>query len=275
MEEPMTGIAVDELKQTARATWAAGDYDAIADRIWDVGARIVRRVEVRPGEDVLDVACGTGNATIPAAEAGARVVGLDLTPDLLEAGALRADRAGVEIEWVEGDAEELPFEDESFDLVLSTFGVMFAPRHEVAAQELVRVLRPGGRFGLCSWTPDGQIGDFFRTVATHAPPPKDGAPPVQWGSEEYLAALFQGLGVELELERETVVFRFASIEEAVETYEAKFGPVVKARERLEPEGRWPALREDLAQLFGEHNEATDGSLAYPGEYLAAVGRRPE
>jgi SAM-dependent methyltransferase len=181
----------------------------------------------------------------------------------------------VEIEWVEGDAEELPFEDASFDVVLSTFGVMFAPRHRVAAAELARVLRPGGRLGLCSWTPEGEIGDFFKTVATHAPPPGAGEPPVKWGSEEYLQQLFGDLGVAFDPERERVVFNFDSVEQAVETYADKFGPVVKARERLEPEGRWPALREDLAKLFERHNQARDGSLAFPGEYLVAIGRKGE
>ena len=262
-----------DAKEAARSTWAAGDYDAVAEKIWEVGGRLVERVDVRAGERVLDVACGTGNATIPAAEAGANVVGLDLTPELLEDGRRRATEAGVEIEWVEGDAEALPFEDATFDVVLSTFGVMFAPRHEVAAAELARVLRPGGRLGLCNWTPEGEIGDFFETVAGHAPPPAGGEPPVRWGSEEYVTALFQGAGIELEQARECVVFRFDTVENAVETYAAKFGPIVKARERLEPEGRWPALREDLARLFTRHNRATDGSLAFPGEYLLVAGRR--
>ncbi|HEX6987790.1 MAG TPA: class I SAM-dependent methyltransferase, partial [Planctomycetaceae bacterium] len=242
-------------------------------KIWEVGGRIVQRTGVKVGERVLDVACGTGNATIPAAEAGAEAVGLDLTPELLEDARRRAAEAGVAVEWLEGDAEALPFDDGSFDVVLSTFGVMFAPRHEVAAAELARVLRPGGRLGLCSWTPDGEIGDFFKTVASHAPPPQAGAPPARWGEEAYLRDLFADLGVDLELERDRVLFRFDSIDETVETYAQKFGPVVKARERTEAEGRWPALRKDLAELFARHNQATDGSLVFPGEYLVAVGRR--
>jgi ubiquinone/menaquinone biosynthesis C-methylase UbiE len=262
-----------DMKEAARSTWAAGDYDAVAERIWAVGKGIVDRTGVKAGERVLDVACGTGNATIPAAEAGAEAVGLDLTPELFEAGRRRAAEAGVAIDWVEGDAEELPFEDGSFDVVLSTFGVMFAPRHQVAAAELARVLRPGGRLGLCNWTPEGNIGAFFKTVVTHAPPPTAGTPPVKWGVEEYVRELFAGLDVELELERRQVDFRYDSVEEVVETFATKFGPVVKARERLEPQGRWPALREDLAKLYAETNEASDGSVSFPGEYLVVAGRK--
>src|SRR6266568_4270207 len=154
-----------KLKQGARATWAAGDFPAIAKlTLWEVGPRIVGAVGVAPGEDVLDVACGTGNAALRAAQAGGRVVGVDLTPELFDAGRRLAADAGVEVEWVHGDAEELPFEDQSFDIVLSTFGVMFAPRHAVAAAELTRVLRPGGRIGLCAWTPEGIQGEFFRAL---------------------------------------------------------------------------------------------------------------
>jgi SAM-dependent methyltransferase len=170
------------LKQGARCAWAAGDYPAIAERqLWEVGPRIVQAVKVSPGEDVLDVACGTGNAALRAAQAGGRVVGIDLTPELFDAGRRLAADARVEIEWVQGDAEELPFEDQSFDVVLSTFGCMFAPRHEITAHELARVLRPGGRLGITSWIPDGGMGTFFRTVGAYLPPPSPLAePPMLW-----------------------------------------------------------------------------------------------
>ncbi len=225
------------------------------------------------GEDVLDVACGTGNASVPAARAGARVVGLDLTPELFAAARRRAAAAGVEVDWVAGDAEALPFEDGSFDVVVSTFGVMFAPRHERAARELVRVLRPGGRLGVCSWTPEGNVGEFFRIMAAHLPPPP-GPPPTLWGAEDHLRDLLGGTGVELQSERQRVVLHFDSVEAAVTMYEAKFGPVVKARELLEPDGRWPAMRDELAAMFRRHGAATDGTVAYPGEYLMTIGRLP-
>lgn len=148
-----------EYKQHNRAMWAAGDYAAVQEHIKEVGERIVHRVGVRPGEDVLDVACGPGNAAIPAAVAGARVTGVDLTPELFEPGRKLAAEAGVQVEWVEGDAEALPVDDASVDVVLSTFGAMFAPRHDVTAREIARVLRPGGRLGLCNWTPEGSVGE--------------------------------------------------------------------------------------------------------------------
>lgn len=265
--------SLQQLKQAHRSTWSAGDYDAVAEKVWEVGTRIVSRVGVSAGDEVLDVACGTGNAAIPAAAAGARVTGVDLTPELFEAARARASEAGVEVEWVEGDAEALAFDDASFDVVLSTFGCMFAPRHEVAAAELARVLRPGGRMGLCNWTPEGSIGAFFRTVAGHMPPPPpDFSPPPLWGTEDHVRELFEGTGVELELDRETVGLRFDSIEDAVAMYETKFGPVIKAREALEPEGKWQALREDLASTFEASNSAAEG-VELPAEYLVVLGRR--
>jgi SAM-dependent methyltransferase len=258
-----------KLKQGARATWAAGDFPTIAQRqLWEVGPRIVNAMAVRPGEDVLDVACGTGNAALRAAQAGATVVGVDLTPELFEAGRELAAEAGVTIEWVQGDAEELPFADESFDVVVSTFGCMFAPRHRIAAREIARVLRPGGRFGIVSWTPEGAMGTFFRTVGAYLPPPSPLAePPVLWGSEPHVEALFDGTGVELEFARDSVMPPpFESTDEAIEFLVTKFGPMIMVRQLAEASGRWPVLRAELADLF-EHEE--------PAEYLVALGRKDE
>lgn len=271
----MTTTDLRHLKSSARSTWAAGDYPAIAKRqLWEVGERIVDHLGVGPGDEVIDVACGTGNAAIRAAAAGAHVVGLDITPELLLAGRRLAADAGVEVDWVEGDAEHLPFADESFDVVVSTFGCMFAPRHEVAAAELARVLRPGGRLAVCSWTPEGAVGDFFRTVGGHLPPPPDfTSPPPLWGSEEHVRALFDGTGVELWFERDAVVFRFGSVDEAVAYYAANFGPIIKAREQLEPQGRWEALLTDIVAAFERGNTARDGTLVEPAEYLVALGRK--
>jgi SAM-dependent methyltransferase len=230
----------------------------------------VRRAGVSEGDQVLDVACGTGNASIPAAEAGARVTGLDLTPELFAAARRRAADAGVEIEWVEGDAESLPFDDESFDVVLSTFGCMFAPRQDLAAREIARVLRPGGRIGICSWTDEGSVGDFFRTVSAHtSPPPPPIAPPIAWGDEDHVQQLFAGTGIELEFAREEVVFHFDSAEQYVSFYEEKFGPIVMTKRALEAEGRWDGLRQDMLALFEQHNTA-DGLAS---EYLAVTGRK--
>lgn len=263
-----------EYKDTARAAWATGDYDAMmrTERLYESGARLVRRVGVAPGEAVLDVACGTGNATIPAAQAGARVTGLDLTPELLEVGRRRADSAGVSIDWREGDAEDLPFPDASFDVVLSTFGCMFAPRAEVVADELARVLRPGGRLGLCNWLPEGVIGEFFRTVAAYLPPNPDFVdPPLNWGDESNVRELFEGTGVTLEFDRERWGLPYPSPEAAVEMYATNLGPVAVARELCEADGRWPQLRDDLLALFAPH--ATDEGTILPAEYLVVVGHK--
>jgi len=265
-----------EFKRGARDTWASGDYHQMAttEGLYDTGERLVARVAVRRDEDVLDVACGTGNTAVPAAQTGARVVGVDLTPEMFDAGRARAAAAGVEIEWREGDAEDLPFEDGSFNVVLSTFGCMFAPRHEVVADELARALRPGGRLGLCNWTPEGSIGDFFRIVGSHVPPPPDFVdPPLLWGDEGHVRELFEGTGVELEFERDEVGLRNTSVADAVELYSTKLGPVAQARRLLESDGRWAALRDELTDLFERTNTAHDGGLVCPAEYLVVLGRK--
>jgi SAM-dependent methyltransferase len=267
-------VELSEAKQRARKMWGSGDYAAISDLIAEMGTTTVDRVELGEGEEVLDVACGDGNATIPAARTGARVTGLDLTPSLLEAGRAAASEAGVEIDWVEGDAEALPFDDESFDVVLSTVGCMFAPDHRAAALEIARVLRPGGRLSIASWAPDGGIGDFFRTVAGHMPPPPDGfQPPPLWGTEPHVRSLFEGTGVELEFEEHAVRFRFESAEAATAEYEQKFGPMVTAKAALEPDGKWEALRSDLTELFSRLDDSEGEGVGFTGEYLLTVGRK--
>src|SRR4051812_10442773 len=170
------------VKQQARATWAAGDFDSIVPFIWEAGGVAAEASGCGPGDRVLDIAAGSGNAAIQAAMRGAEVVASDLTPELFEPGRVRAAKHGVELEWVEADAEDLPFEDASFDAAISTFGIMFAPRHSVAAAELARVVKPGGRIALCSWRPAGFVGEMFGTIAgfLNAPPPPEG-PPVRWG----------------------------------------------------------------------------------------------
>jgi SAM-dependent methyltransferase len=262
-------VELQRMKERTRAAWASGEYAAIARRnIWEVGERIVRAVGVRTGEDVLDVACGTGNAATRAAGVGARVSGVDLTPELFDAGRAEAAAAGVELEWVEGDAEALPFADESFDVVVSVFGCMFAPRHEVTAHELARVLRPGGRLGICSWTPEGSVGRMFQVTSRYLPPlPEVAKPPILWGSEEHVRTLFAGSGIELELKRDGVRFPpFESAEAEVEFYTRKLGPAATARRLTEENGRWPSLRDDMASLH-----APGGEVA---EYLQVVGTKP-
>jgi SAM-dependent methyltransferase len=263
-----------EQRAAARATWAAGDFDAIAERIWAVGDDLVDRVGIADGDRVLDVACGTGNASIPAAVAGGRVTGLDITPELFEDARRRAAEAEVEIEWIEGDAEALPFDDGSFDVVLSTFGCMFAPDHRAAASEIARVVAPGGRIGIAAWQLQGAIGQFFMAIAKHAPPPPEGfQPPPMWGLREHVAGIFAGSGLELAFDDSAAHWHFADLEEMVEEYATKFGPVVKLREALEPQGKWEPLRDELAATFEAITYPEGDGIAFDGEYLITRGTK--
>ncbi|HKH22361.1 MAG TPA: methyltransferase domain-containing protein [Solirubrobacterales bacterium] len=267
-------VELTEQKQQQRAMWAMGDYPTASQQIAAVGPACVNAAGVTAGDTVLDVACGAGNATIPAAKTGAKTTGLDLTPELLEAGRRAAAEAGVEIEWVEGDAEQLPFEDASFDAVMSVFGCMFAPDHQAAAAELARVLKPGGRLAVCAWTPDGSIGQFFMTVAKHLPPPPEGfQPPILWGSEEHAREIFDGTGLELDFERQTMEFCGGSREEFLADMERDLPPIVNARRLLEPAGKWQALRDEIEALYEAENQADDGSYRAPGEYLVIRGKK--
>jgi SAM-dependent methyltransferase len=265
-----------EAQDRARATWSAGDFDAIAQRIWQVGDDLVEKVGISSGESVLDVACGTGNVSIPAAAKGAEVTGLDITPQLLEDAKRNAEKYGVEVEWVEGDAQDLPFADDTFDVVVSTFGCMFAPDHAKAAAEIVRVLKPGGRFGVVAWRPEGNIGRFFMTIAKYAPPPPEGfQPPPLWGVRDHVTEIFAPTGAELSFEDGAAHWRFASAEETVEEYTQKFGPIVLLRPQLEADGRWDELVSDLSAMYQEVNTATDGGVEFDGEYLVTQGRKPD
>jgi SAM-dependent methyltransferase len=268
--------ALADHKQTDRTTWATGDYDAMmrTEGLYAVGARLIEAVGIAPGERVLDVACGTGNAAIPAAQAGGKVVGLDLTPELLDVAQRRADEAGAEVDLQVGDAEALPFEDASFDVLLSTFGCMFAPRHEIVASEMARVLRPGGRLGIVSWTPDGAIGDFFAAAGPHMPtPPSFVDPPLTWGEESYVQELFEGTGISLRFAREDWRITHDSVDAAVECYTTMFGPLTAARDIAEAEGRWPAFRDDLTALFERLDSSEGQEVTFPAEYLVALGSR--
>jgi 2-polyprenyl-6-hydroxyphenyl methylase/3-demethylubiquinone-9 3-methyltransferase len=193
---------LDEFKQRQRAMWAAGDYPTLSEQIADVGELLTERAGVKAGMQVLDVACGSGNATLPAARRGAEVTGLDLVPELLAAGRAKAAAEGLEITWVEGDAESLTFADASFERVFSTFGHMFAPRHRETADEMARVCREGGLIGICCWTPEGVTGDIFRAAGAYMPPPPDYAsPPLLWGTEDHVREMFGSVGKEFEFER--------------------------------------------------------------------------
>jgi SAM-dependent methyltransferase len=262
---------MEEFKEAQRAIWDAGDYVTLSEYIADVGERVVARAGVEAEMRVLDVACGTGNAAIPAARAGARVTGLDLVPKLLDGGREKATAAGVEVDWVEGDAEELPFEDAVFDRVFSTFGHMFAPRHRRTADEMARVCRKGGVIATCNWTPEGTVGDVFRASASFMPPPPDFAsPPILWGTEDHVREMFGPVASDFEFERHSATIEWESTESWTEFFIDRFGPMVTAREKLGD--RFEELREQTVAIFEERNEADDGTLVLPQEYLLAIAR---
>jgi SAM-dependent methyltransferase len=261
---------MEEFKQRQRAIWAAGDYPRLSNLISGVGERIVTSAGVEPGTRVLDVACGTGNAALPAARTDAEVTGIDLTPELLEAGRNRAAAAGVEIEFVEADAESLPFDDDSFDCVLSTFGHMFAPRHRRAADEMARVCRDGGVIAIACWTPEGTVGDVFAASAAYMPPPPDFAsPPILWGTEDHVREMFPGAS-EFDFERHSATVEWESTAAWADYFFERFGPLVTARQMLGE--RFTELSNEIVAIFEERNEADDGSLRLPQQYLQSVMR---
>jgi len=261
---------LEQIKVGQRRMWTVGDFPDIATRIEPASEAVVDAVGAGPGIRLLDVATGTGNAALIAAARGAAVSGLDLTPKLLEVAAARAVEAGVEIDLVEGDAENLPYPDDSFDRVVSVFGVMFAPHQERGASELVRVCRPGGRVGVCAWTPEGANGRMFALIGKHMPPPPEGfQPPVLWGVEDHVRLLFEDAGGTIRFERRHVHVTADSLEEWIGEQEAKLGPIVVAKQALGPE-RWPDARAELVGLMSEANVATDGSVAIEAEYLLSI-----
>jgi SAM-dependent methyltransferase len=271
-----TKDANTELKAKHRSMWASGDYPSMVETfLLPLGPRLVEACEIGPGMRVLDVAAGTGNAAIPAAATGATVVASDLTPELFEAGRARAKAEGVELEWVEADAEALPFEDASFDAVISSIGVMFAPHHQAAADELVRVCRPGGTIGLLSWTPEGMIGGLFRTIGPFAPTPPPGAqPPPLWGGEEHLRELL-GDRVELEtLERDVLeVTAFERPADFATHFKQRYGPTIAAQANARRNEREEEFEQALDSYYEEQNRGSADDARFEMEFLVAVGRK--
>lgn len=269
-------MAANENTSQTRAMWAAGDYHRFAtSTVWELGPRLVEATGITAGHRVLDVACGSGNVAIRAAEAGARVVASDLTPENFEAGRAEARRRGVELDWIEADAEDLPFGDHEFDVVTSSFGAMFAPDHQRVADELLRVCRPGGTIGMLNFTPEGLAGEFFGTLGPYLPSPPPGAlPPLLWGSEHHVRDLFGDRVATLELTRDTYVERAASPREYVELYTQTFGPAIAVRDALadQPQ-RAAAFEEDLRDFAARADSGgADGSAEYRYEYLLVIAR---
>jgi SAM-dependent methyltransferase len=276
--ETTTVPADAQIKERHRAMWASGDYPSMVEAfLLPLGVRLADASGLQPGLRVLDVAAGTGNASIPAARSGAAVTASDLVPELLEVGSRRAELAGVQLEWVTADAENLPFEDKSFDVVISAIGVMFAPRHQAAADELVRVCRPGGTIGLLSWTPEGMLGHLFKIMGPFAPPPPPGAqPPVLWGSEEHLRGLFGGRVNWRTLERDALeITAFEHPHDYGEHFKARYGPTIVARASAERNGRDAEFDAALDTFCDEWNVGTPERARFEKEYLLAVGTRAE
>ncbi|MGH2715919.1 MAG: class I SAM-dependent methyltransferase [Solirubrobacteraceae bacterium] len=276
-EVPATTEANRELKAVTRAAWALGDYHRFAKQtIWDLGEVLVRACGISTGQRVLDVAAGTGNTAIRAAEAGAEVAASDLTPENFDAGRREAEARGVELEWVEADAEALPFADGEFDVVTSSFGAIFAPDHRVVADEMLRVCRPGGTIGMLNFTPEGLISDFFGALAPYMPPPPPEAlPPALWGSEEHVRELFGDQVESLEMTRRHYVERAASPGDYRELFKQTFGPVVAIYASLgeEPE-RAAALDRAFLEFATRANSGQpEGPAEYRYEYLLVVARQ--
>jgi SAM-dependent methyltransferase len=267
----MPGVQLDEFKTTQRGIWNNGEYSDLSPYIADVGELVVARAGITRGMRVLDVACGTGNAARPAARAGAAVVGLDLTPKLLAAGEAKAKAEGLRIEWHEGDAENLPFEDGSFDRVLSTFGHMFAPRHQQTAAEMSRVCRSGGAIVTATWLPDGSVGEVFKAGGAYMPPPPAYAsPPILWGREDHVREMFAGVAKSFHFERHVNRIEWESIEAFADYFMDRFGPMVTARQMLGD--RFGELRAKVMDIWRRVNESTDGRFVLPQPYLVSIIR---
>ncbi|HUR97006.1 MAG TPA: class I SAM-dependent methyltransferase [Pyrinomonadaceae bacterium] len=258
---------VKGLKKKLRATWMAGDFAEIAKSFETGAAEFVARLDIAPGKSVLDIACGNGNTAIPAARSGADVTGVDIAPYLIEQAIVRAAASGVSAEFDVGDAEDLPYEDASFDIVMTMFGAMFAPRPTVVALELYRVCRPGGTIAMANWTPEGFIGQMFKTTAKHVPPPAAMPSPLLWGSEETVKSRLSYAASDLQMVRRSIdlVFPISPVE-VVEHFRRYYGPTQKAFEALDENGQ-AALQRDLEELWSGYNTATDGTTKVVSEYL--------
>lgn len=263
---------LEGIKARIKATWMSGDYPQIAHFTEGTAQEFIDRLRLKPGSKVLDVACGNGNLTIPAAKAGAVVTGIDIAPNLLDQARERAVREGVDIRFDEGDAEDLPYEAGTFDLVISMFGAMFAPRPEIVASELCRVCKHGGHIAIANWTPAGFIGELFRTTGKHVAPPP-GLSPLLWGDKTVARQRLAGWANDVS----TTVLRTRldlplSIPETVEFYRRHYGPTLRAFAALAKPAQ-AALRHDMEALYARHNQATDGTTSIIAEYLEIVATR--
>lgn len=266
MNAPTDFVALKTRQQTA---WASGDYAVIGTTLQIVGESLAEACDLRWDERVLDVAAGNGNATLAAARRGGQVTSTDYVPGLLDRGAERARAERLDVKFQVADVEELPFEDASFDVVLSTFGVMFAPDHARSAAEMARVCRPGGRIGMANWTPEGFIGQLFKTLGRQLPPPAGVQPPSLWGSEAHLRTLFGDSAANIEATPKLFNFRYRSAAHFIDVFRTWYGPVHKAFAALPPE-KAQVLESELTELLNRLNRAGPNALVVPSEYLEIV-----
>lgn len=269
---PPAAPTLSSLKQRQQQAWSSGDYAVVGTTLQIVGEQLCESLDLRSGSRVLDVAAGNGNASLAAARRGADVVSTDYVPALLEAGRRRAEAEGLPVAFETADAEALPYADGAFDVVLSTFGVMFTPDHARAGDELLRVCRPGGAIGLANWTPDGFVGRMFERIAAFLPPPPQARPPSRWGEPDYVAGLFGARATIRQATPREFNFRYRSARHWLEVFRTWYGPMARAFDALPP----PAALElavELLALAEDHNRAGDGSLVVPATYLEVVAIR--
>jgi 2-polyprenyl-6-hydroxyphenyl methylase/3-demethylubiquinone-9 3-methyltransferase len=267
-------FSASEFRERQKKVWSSGDWPDVAKSIQPVADDLVAEAEISDGVELLDLGTGSGNLAIPAAQAGAKATGSDITTELFDAARARAAEAGVEVDWVEADAADLPFEDDSYDRVMTVFGAIFAPVHQQAADEMARVCRPGGMIGICGWTPESVNGQMLGTIGKSMPPPPEGVQsPILWGDEDHVRELFKDKDIELDFERKMADLnhegRFASNEEWMDYAEENLGPVIMAKAALSEGGEWDGLRSKLLEVFAE-GETGDGKLE--SEYLRTIAR---
>jgi SAM-dependent methyltransferase len=260
---------LEALKARQHGAWSSGDYAVVGTTLQIVGEELCEALDLRGGQKVLDVAAGNGNATLAAARRWCEVVSTDYVPALLDRGRQRATADGLSIQFKEADAEALPFDDGTFDVVLSTFGVMFTPQQERAAAELARVCRSGGKIGLANWTPDGFIGQLFKTLGKYLPPPSGTKSPALWGTEARIREMFAHAAADISCHRRLFMMRYRSPNHFVDVFKTYYGPVLKAFTALDGDRR-SDLQRDMLTLIGTFNRAEDGTMVVPSEYLEVV-----
>jgi SAM-dependent methyltransferase len=268
-EQPPATIDLAAVKTRQQGAWSSGDYAIVGTTLQIVGEQLCEALDIRAGQRVLDVAAGNGNATLAAARRWCKVVSTDYVPALLDRGRQRAAAERLDVEFQQADAEALPFADDSFDVVISTFGVMFTPDQERAAAEMIRVCRPGGKIGLANWTPDGFIGQLFKTIGRHLPPPAGVKSPALWGTEARIREMFGTSSSAISAERRAFIFRYRSAQHWLDVFRAYYGPLLKAFAALEPPAQG-ALARDLTVLVGQFNRSGDASMVVPSDYLEIV-----